>query len=149
MDKATPRKGYRKTRFFSSWPNPRRITSGKKGPFFFRGQSHAPQRPRVFSRLSDNVHYVKLPETSANPRPPRVTAYLYPFCPCNVPRRTPFCLGLPRYCKDLFKKKQKSTLIRTFVCETGHAFKQRPRPPFFDPVPGRTATDPPPPQKPI
>jgi len=143
VDKATPRKGYRKTRFFHSWTKPRPARARKNDPFFFRGQSHAPQRPAVFARLSDNVHYVKLPKTSANPRPARVTAYLHPFCPCNVPRRNPFCLGLPRYCKGLFKKKQKSALICTFVCATDHAFKQRPRPAFFYPVPGRTSTNPP------
>ena len=48
VDKPTPRKGFRITRFFPSWPKPRRITSAKNSPFFFHGQTHARQRPPRF-----------------------------------------------------------------------------------------------------
>jgi hypothetical protein len=143
VDKATPRKGYRKTRFFHSWTKPRPARARKNDPFFFRGQSHAPQRPAVFARLSDNVHYVNLQQTGANPRPARVTAYLWPFLPFDVPRRDAFCLVLSVKKRHLCKESKKRGLIRTFVCATYPAFKQRPRPPFFYPVPGRTSTNPP------
>lgn len=99
VDKPNTSKGYRRTRFFCSWTNPRRITSGEKHRFFFRGQNPAGQRLQRFQKirfLSDNVHYVKLLKIAANPRPARVTAYLHPFCPLDVPRRNPFCLGLKR-----------------------------------------------------